>query len=121
MPRAKGFQAAGKMRFLVLLPEMEKALSEERSLKGFYLANKERLKLSYSQVCHYAKVFGLREKVKRRQGELFGAEALPRGTIQPASPDSGAAKSYEPKQYKEESPKKGFHFDPMDAIRKKFT
>ncbi len=121
MPRAKGFQAAGKMRFLVLLPEMERALSEERSLKGFYRANRERFKLSYSQVCHYAKVFGLREKVKRRQGELFGVEALQQGGSRPAAPDNGAAKPYEPKQYKEESPKKGFHFDPMDAIRKKFT
>ena len=126
------------MRFLVLKPEIEKALAEERSLKGFYELNKDRLNLSYSQLCRYARAFKLRESLETPQRNLFpgeapfrqeespqrrvfGAKALQHGGFQSASPDNGAAKPYEPKQYKEESPKKGFHFDPMDAIRKKFT
>ncbi len=129
VPRPKGFQAAGKMRVLVLVPEIEKALAGERSLKGFYEVNKGRLNLSYSQLCRYVRALGVRENIKRRQGSLFESLSKEKAPVQgnagvaPVSPgrdaEAGPGKFVylgppEPEKYRD------FHFDPMDAYRKKW-
>jgi hypothetical protein len=126
--RPKGFQAAGKLRFLVLKPEIEKALAEERSLKGFYELNKDRLKLSYSQLCRYVRAFGVREAIGQQQGRFIRGGALEKAAS-PNSPHAealrtanrleGARPPMQTVPSKPDAPR-DFHYDPMDAYRIKF-
>ncbi len=137
VPRRKGFRNEGRVEFLVMLPEIRKALSEGRSLKGFYLENSGRLRLSYSQLSRYVQAFGVRAEVEKAQA-LSAAPPVPLQEAAPhherASPDpqnrrappapanpaaSESQKARAPVLPKTESPR-DFHYDPMDAYRIKF-
>jgi hypothetical protein len=137
VPRRKGFRNEGRVEFLVLLPEIRKALSEGRSLKGFYLENRGRLRLSYSQLSRYVQAFGVRAGVEKAQA-LSAAPPVPLQERPPQygrpSPDSENRQAMpappqpaasEPQRARapvapNTEPPRDFHYDPMDAYRIKF-
>ena len=137
VPRRKGFRNEGRVEFLVMLPEIRKALSEGRSLKGFYLENSGRLRLSYSQLSRYVQAFDVRAEVEKTQAlsaalpvplqespPQYGRPSpdpenrrAPPAQANPAASESQRARA--PVLPKTEPPR-DFHYDPMDAYRIKF-
>jgi len=109
MPRRKGYRDAGRVEFLALLPELERAFAQGRSVLGFYRDNKARLTISYPQFCRYVQAYDVRPKI--RSVVLKPSPAT-------SSPPLPSAK--EPLVVQgAELPT--FHYDPMDAYRKKFV
>ena len=118
-----------------MLPEIRQALSQGRSLKGFYLENQGRLRLSYSQLCRYVQAFSIRAGIEKtqaqaaelfvplqdvaQQGEAFKPPENP--PQQPAgAPGQGIAKvSLTPRP--QVSPPSEFHYDPMDVFNHEFN
>jgi len=120
-----------------MLPEIRKALSEGRSLKGFYLENSGRLRLSYSQLSRYVQAFDVRAEVEKTQAlsaalpvplqespPQYGRPSpdpenrrAPPAQANPAASESQRARA--PVLPKTEPPR-DFHYDPMDAYRIKF-
>ena len=135
MPNRKGYRAEGRLTFLALLPEIEKALGLGRSLKGFHEEHRDRLGISYAQLTRHWRAY----KAARAQGAkpvsvrqlepkpersfrfdpTDAYRAAPPFGAAPAKAPSGPAETVRPLSTGSEK-KRDFHYDPMDAYRFKF-
>ena len=112
----------GRMAFNALAPQILQALEQNAPLSIVYAQFSDRLEISYRQFCRWVAVHRKREQAQ--SGTSFSITMPPKATPSPLSvgePAPASKGAHEPKQYREENPKKGFHFDPMDAVTKKFT
>ena len=117
MPRKKGYVRAGQIAFLALLPELRREIAEGRSLLSLHAEYRDRLGFGYVQFTRYVKDYGVR---RFDAASRLSADSAPR--VSPA-PVPEASKPVPAKQplVPEGAELPTFHYDPMDAYRKKFV
>jgi hypothetical protein len=117
VPRKKGYVRAGQIAFLALLPELRREISGGRSMLSLHAEYRDRLGFGYVQFTRYVKDYGAR---RLDAASRLVADSPPR--VPPASVPE-PSKSVPAKQLlvPEGAELPTFHYDPMDAYRKKFV
>jgi hypothetical protein len=117
VPRKKGYVRAGQIAFLALLPELRREIAEGRSMLSLHAEYRERLGFGYVQFTRYVKDYGgCRFDAVSKPSSNATPPILPASTSEPARPLSAKKPLVV-----EGAELPTFHYDPMDAYRKKFV
>lgn len=109
---------AGRQAFLVLASEVFAGLEGAASRRKVYEKFKDRLGMSYSQFCYWVKRYRQeadQAATVRSHDVAAPLSTPPRASAAPAAPSDG----HKP-LYFGPSEQRTFHYDPMDAYRKKY-
>ena len=109
---------AGRQAFLVLAPEVFAGLERSATRRKVYETFKDRLGMSYSQFCYWVKRYRQEadQAAKARSLDVAAPHSMPpRASAAPAASSDG----HKP-LYLGPSEQRTFHYDPMDAYRKKY-
>ena len=116
--RKRADWGAGRQAFLVLAADILADLGRLPSGRKVYGKFKDRLGMSYSQFCYWVKRYRQEadQAAKARSLDAAALHAMPpRAPAAPAAPPDG----HKP-LYLGPSEQRTFHYDPMDAYRKKY-
>jgi hypothetical protein len=117
VPRKKGYVRAGQIAFLALLPELRREIAGGRSMLSLHAEYQDRLGFGYVQFTRYVKDYGAR---------CFDAASRPSAGAAPRVAPAPMPEPSKPLPAKQPLVVEGaelptFHYDPMDAYRKKFV
>ena len=105
-----------RLAFAVLAAEIFAILNHPVALSAVHARFKDRLNMSYSQFCYWVKEYRRRE-MKTGNGRINQDSSLASDTN--SSPREASANKRGPLYIKPDPPRT-FHYDPMDAYRKKW-
>jgi hypothetical protein len=113
----KNDYGTGYINFLALLPEIQRAADDGHTLAWFYWNNRDRITRSYPQFARYWRKY---KAANPKRAHPSSPSAEPRLQRTPLATLNQAAAKALPAPEEEDEKYRDFHYDPMDAYRRKW-